>query len=217
MTSKKSIVAKEKLLAAASDVFGKKGFRDATVAEICRRAGANIAAVNYHFGNKEALYRETWRQSFAESIQAHPQDGGIPPDAPAEQRLRGQITALMRRVADPENREFVISQMELINPTGLLEEVMKSALIPLREKTLTVVRELLGPEVDEQHVVHCEICILSMCLHPMLIQRIRQRTKKVGPPLVIDDLDAFADHVVLFALAGIQVVRDQPRKSGSRS
>lgn len=217
MTSKKSIVAKEKLLAVASDVFMEKGFRDATTAEICRRAGANIAAVNYHFGSKEALYREAWRQSFAESILAHPQDGGIPPDAPAEQRLRGQITALMKRVADPENREFVISQMELINPTGLLEEVMRSALLPLHEKTLAVVRELLGPEAEEQQVVCCEICILSMCLHPILIQRITQRTKKSQAPLLIDDLDTFTDHIILFALTGIQVLRDQLQKTGSRS
>jgi len=217
MASKKSIVAKEKLLAVASDVFMEKGFRDATVAEICRRAGTNIAAVNYHFGGKEALYREAWRQSFAESTLAHPQDGGISPDAPAEQRLRGQITALMKRVADPENREFVISQMELINPTGLLEEVMRSALLPLREKTLAVVRELLGPEAEEQQVVCCEICILSMCLHPMLIQRVTQRTKKAKAPLLIDDLDTFIDHIMLFALTGIQVLRNQLQKTGSRS
>ncbi|RXF57379.1 TetR family transcriptional regulator, partial [Enterococcus faecalis] len=39
----------------------------ATVAEICARAGANIAAVNYYFGGKVALYQEAWRHCLAES------------------------------------------------------------------------------------------------------------------------------------------------------
>ena len=56
MTTKKP--AKEKLLTAACDIFMEKGFRGTTVAEICACAGTNIAAVNYYFGSKEALYQE---------------------------------------------------------------------------------------------------------------------------------------------------------------
>ena len=43
---------KDRLLAAACAVFADKGYRAATVVEICTAAEANIAAVNYHFGNK---------------------------------------------------------------------------------------------------------------------------------------------------------------------
>lgn len=76
MSMRKSITKKEKLLTAAGDVFVEKGFRDATVAEICDRAEASISAVNYHFGSKEALYQEAWRHSFAESLKNYPMDGG---------------------------------------------------------------------------------------------------------------------------------------------
>ncbi|MDD2735331.1 MAG: CerR family C-terminal domain-containing protein [Desulfuromonadaceae bacterium] len=206
MIRKKSEAKKEKLLAVAGDVFIEKGFRDATVAEICLRAEANISAVNYHFGSKEALYQETWRHSFTESLMTYPLDGGINEASPAEERLRGQLTAMIRRIADENNKDFFIAQMEMINPTGLLQEVMKSELIPMREQTSAVVRELLGPEATEEQVHFCEISIISICVHPMIMQRIARRTKDKNMPTIIEDITAFADHVVTFALAGINAV-----------
>ncbi len=212
MTRKRSSSTREKLLSSAADVFMEKGFRDATVSEICSRAGANISAVNYHFGNKEALYQQAWRHSYAESVRAHPQDGGVSADAPAEERLRGHMKALIARISDVHNRDFYICQMEIANPTGLLEEVVKVELDPQREKTLALVRELLGPEATEQQVVFCETCVISMCINPISMRRVRQREGNAGAPRVVHDLGAFADHAVRFALAGIAEIRGRIRE-----
>jgi len=208
MPRKKSETKKEKLLAAASEVFIEKGFRDATVAEICARASANISAVNYHFGSKETLYQETWRHSFTESIKAYPIDGGVHETAPAEEKLRAQLTAMIQRVADENNKDFFIAQMEMVNPTGLLQEVMKTEIIPMRQQTLELVRELLGPSTTEQKVHFCEISIISMCVHPMVMQRIAKRAGDKDLPTIIEDISAFADHVVTFSMAGIKAVKD---------
>ncbi len=43
------------LLDAAAELFAAHGYHQTTHAEICERAGANIAAINYHFGDKEHL------------------------------------------------------------------------------------------------------------------------------------------------------------------
>lgn len=48
----------EKILDSAEKLFAENGFRATTLRQITRSAGVNIAAVNYHFGSKEALYVE---------------------------------------------------------------------------------------------------------------------------------------------------------------
>jgi len=201
------------LLAAASEVFAKKGYRDATIAEICERAKANIAAVNYHFGDKETLYTEAWRHSFSESVKVHPPDGGVSDAAPPEERLRGQVVALLRRIADEDNREFLIVQKELANPTGLLNKVMRVELRPLHEKMETLVRELLGPRTSVMQVRFCTISIITQCINPMVAVKSRKEKQedKDSPPGV-DDIEAYSRHVVQFSLAGIRAVRDEAEK-----
>jgi AcrR family transcriptional regulator len=48
--------ARLRLLEAGLRVFGEKGPRGATVREVARAAGQNVAAISYYFGNKRRFY-----------------------------------------------------------------------------------------------------------------------------------------------------------------
>jgi len=199
---------RKNLLDAACEIFAAKGFRDSTISEISARAGANIAAVNYHFGNKETLYIEAWRSAFQESIKAHPPDGGVAVGASPEERFRAHLAATVQRLADKNNREFWFVQREFANPTGLLEEVMRQEIHPLQKQIRGLVRELLGPSASDQDVQFCETCIVSQCVNPMVVghQSRPEQTGKGGPP-EIKDIAAYIEHVVKFSLAGLDAVR----------
>ena len=47
--------SKRKLLDAAEQLFADKGFEAVSVRDITHLAGSNVAAVNYHFGSRDAL------------------------------------------------------------------------------------------------------------------------------------------------------------------
>ncbi|MCB1096430.1 MAG: TetR/AcrR family transcriptional regulator [Verrucomicrobiae bacterium] len=69
-------VTRMRLLGAACSVFSAKGFRDATVQEICRQAEVNPALISYHFGDKASFYEAVWRHCVKRARQHYPVDGG---------------------------------------------------------------------------------------------------------------------------------------------
>jgi AcrR family transcriptional regulator len=54
-----------KLIETATSLFAKKGFAAVSVRELARAAGANVAAISYHFGGKEGLYQAVLEEQFA--------------------------------------------------------------------------------------------------------------------------------------------------------
>jgi AcrR family transcriptional regulator len=211
---------RQRLLAAASAVFAEKGFWEGSHAEICAKARINTAAVNYHFGSKENLYVEAWKHSFAGSVKAHPPDGGVPPKAPARERMRGRVLALLQRMADPNNHEVEIMHREMANPTGLLTEVLRQVLEPMRQDTGAIVQELLGDGASERQIRFCEMSLMSQCFGPMFHLRRAKMTAGTppppGPPFELD-VEGLADHITRFTLAGIRAIRAQARQERKTS
>lgn len=58
---------KRDLIVAAGELFADKGVEGTSVRAIAKRCGANIAAINYHFGSKENLYTEVLRYAMTET------------------------------------------------------------------------------------------------------------------------------------------------------
>jgi len=212
---------RRRLLDAAGVLFAAKGFRGAKTADICRAARANIAAVNYHFGSKEALYAAAWRHEFERSIAAYPPDGGFRAGAPAEERLRGHIRALVGRAMDPASRDLDIAHREMSNPTGLLAEVMHSSIDPLRQMNLAIIRELLGPRVAEQDVRLCEMSIHAQCFVALMHERRRrlapQGLRRLAPPSLNIDGPALVEHIARFSLAGLRAIAGRRREGRGRT
>jgi AcrR family transcriptional regulator len=218
---------RQRLLAAAAEVFAEKGYWETTHAEICQKARANTAAVNYHFGSKENLYVESWKYAFEKSVEAHPPEGGIAPEAPVEERLRGRILAFMQRIADPDNHEIEIIHKEMANPTGLLTQTMQEKVERMRQGMQAIIRELLGARASERQVSLCVMSLVGQCFGPMLHLRRAKMTpdtpRPAGPPFGFGG-EELADHVTEFSLAGMRGicgtaaapggVRSQPRAAG---
>ena len=198
---------RQKILDAACHVFGEKGYRGATHAAICDRAGVNTAAINYHFGSKSSLYRAVWDHIVQRVERLYPTDGGIAPDANATDRLSATVRALLERRTDQRSlRPFHnIRMMEMANPSGILDEAMTRWREKVRAHVVGILKSLLGPEATLREIELCEMSIVSQCLmahgHP--------RRGSHRPPwhAATADLDVLVAHILRFSLAGINAVR----------
>lgn len=59
MSTATSIDTKEQILNVAESMIAERGFAGTTLRSIVSKAGVNLAAVHYHFGSKEELFRAT--------------------------------------------------------------------------------------------------------------------------------------------------------------
>lgn len=70
MNQQSQVDTTEKLLIAAERLFAEFGYDGTTLRQITRSAKVNLAAVNYHHGDKESLYREVVSRSITPINQA---------------------------------------------------------------------------------------------------------------------------------------------------
>lgn len=57
-----SVSTRDRILDTAERLFAEQGFHVATLRQITQEAGVNLAAVNYHFGSKQALQRAIFKR-----------------------------------------------------------------------------------------------------------------------------------------------------------
>jgi TetR/AcrR family transcriptional regulator, regulator of cefoperazone and chloramphenicol sensitivity len=128
------------------------------------------------------------------------------------------VAATVRRFADKNNKEFWFVRKEFASPTGLLEEAMRKEIYPLQKRMEALVRELLGPIVSDMQVQFCETSIISQCINPMVIgKKSKGKNTKKGGSREIKDIEAYADHVVKFSLAGMRSIRENAESRTSHA
>src|ERR1700712_894698 len=74
--SKRRAETRDKLLAAAADVFAERGFGRATVEEVCERAGFSRGAFYSNFDSLDELFFALYSDSGADVVLARGAPGG---------------------------------------------------------------------------------------------------------------------------------------------
>jgi len=203
--------ARQRLLDAAGQVFAEKGYSGATIREICDRAGANVASVNYYFGDKEGIYRSVFEYAHGRVhdhlVQSVAEHADSPPEARLTMFVRAHLWSMLGTEGPPAWFSTLITR-EMIDPTHLQHDLVESELRPRSDMLLGIIRELLGPNATEDQVRHCELSVIGQSVFYKLA---RPFIEILHPEQGYDeaDIEAMADHVASFSLAGIAAVKKQ--------
>ncbi|MBE7501359.1 MAG: CerR family C-terminal domain-containing protein [Verrucomicrobiales bacterium] len=192
------------LLAAAGEVFAEHGYHAATVRDICRRAGANVAAVNYHFGDKERLTSRSCATPWPAPTPGTPSTAA-PTPPPRPERLRAFIFHFLGRFLDTHAESWLgrLMAKEMIDPSPALDLMIVERIQPMAEQLRAIVRAIVGPDCPEESLRLCGFSIVSQCL---FYNHCRSVVTRLFPdrPLSPPPLDRLADHITQFSLAALQ-------------
>jgi len=196
---------RSRLLNAACEIFAKKGYRHAKVADICKWAGTNVASVNYYFGDKANLYAEAWRHAFEEIAEPLPE---VSSDSEPEDDLRNYVYALMQNFTEQSalGQFSRLYLMELVNPTGLIQENWREMIEPRRRKLLGIIRKIIGEKADNERVLFCEMSIINQCRTLLTVGR-SDLEYLLDQPISPELIERLADHIARFSLAGVKACR----------
>jgi AcrR family transcriptional regulator len=209
----RSAATRRRLLEAAGEVFAAKGFRAATIQQICRRAEANIAAVHYHFGDKARLYAAVIKYADQCAREHVSQDGTAAPPANAEDRLRTHLEAFLSRLLDQGRPAWHAKLMarEMIDPTSALDRLVREKVRGNHEQIAAIVRALMGGKAPADTVRMCVLSIVGQCL---FYRHSAPVIARLYPDLVPPkEIARIADHVTRFSLGAIRGLRSAKRRA----
>jgi AcrR family transcriptional regulator len=197
---------RHRLLEAAGEVFAEAGFHNATVREICRRANANVAAVNYHFGDKQELYAAVFRYARG-LVPGGPPAGVMAVDAPPEARLRGFVRNFFHRLfqAGQPSWHGKLMAREMNEPTGALKMIVEQEIRPRAQFVEKIVSDVIGPASPEM-IARCSTSIVGQVLHYRFAQPVMNH---IGPAYqnVEEHIEEIAEQIVRFSMGGLLAIR----------
>lgn len=150
-----------RLLQAAAEVFAAVGYRAATTREISGRAGVNLAAIHYHFGDKAELYREVFRLPFLSACNTFAtldiERAGL------AEGLRAFYGWLFPAEEDPMRRLFMrLHAREEAEPSGVLGDAMLQAFRPNHEKLQALLCREFGLKTPDAEIDRMTFALIGM-------------------------------------------------------
>jgi AcrR family transcriptional regulator len=167
----KEELTRERILDQAEVLFAREGYQAVSIRKITSAARCNLAAVNYHFGNKDNLYLEVFRarwaprarrvqDSFRRSLSA--QDSLSPRAvvrALAQAFLEGPLT-------DEERlRHSQLMTREMTQPTAAFEQVAEQVIQPFFKELADKLRSVLPRDQGEEQEMLNVFSIFGMVLY----------------------------------------------------
>jgi len=197
---------RERILEAATTLFAEQDFRRVTVRAICRAAGVNVAAVNYHFGDKAALYREVVQAALDAMRGTTEESRRLGEGLSPEEQLRVFVRTFVRRLLEAGHRGQPriqrLFQRELAQPSEHLERVIAEGVRPRIEYLSGILSRILGCPAHDPRVLRCIFSIQSQAF-AVVPGPIARRLGFAPTPA---DAEALAEHITRFSLGGVRAV-----------
>ena len=185
-----------RLLEAAVGLFASQGFAATSVRQVCEKADANVAAVNYHFRSKRGLYDASIDFARGEAIARNRWVGldagrDFWADETPETRLRFFVAMLLDHSLDGGGKPSDLARImihEMLDPTEAFERQMEVSVSRVFDALCDVCRAVaaaLGCEnAPRESIARIAFLVSAQCLYPALVAGV---VSELHPGVSFDD------------------------------
>jgi len=204
-TSAASADTRQRLIESAAVLFAAEGFENVTVREICKASNANVAAINYHFGDKVGLYRAVINVAISSMLEtnelAQRAGDGLPP----EDRIRSFVRVFIGRLSSDGPLAWIHRLMarEFERPTEALDQVMTQVVKPRLSYLSSVAGEIMGLTPADVRVQRCIGSLQMQCF--MAARQVPASFEKTFGAAA-RDVDGTVSHIAEFSLGGMRAI-----------
>lgn len=206
---------RDHILQVAARLFAKKGFDRTTSKEICLAADTNMAAVNYHFGSRDALYVAVLIAAHAHLINRTALESIASSDTAPVLKLRALLCQFLVRAADtgtPWGLQVLVR--ELMAPSDHLPPLIRKAVQPKVRVMMTIIASVLGRPISDPVVQQAVAFVVMPCI--MLAIAPRDALRKGLPALDVEP-ERLLDNMMRYAAAGLKALGEIPLGELDRS
>jgi len=192
-----------RILETAGHVFAEAGFQAAKIRDICARAGVNLAAVNYHFGDKLGLYKEVLHYAVCSAGTAAAFDPALWRPHP-EAKLRAFVHDLLQYMYGEGRPAWPVRLMthELAQPSPAFDGVVEQIMRPRHDAACALVGGIIGLPANDRRT---RLCVQSVMGQIMIYAHGREVLKRLWPDLFMPEtLDEIAGHIASFSYAALK-------------
>lgn len=150
---------RRRILSTAERLFAEHGYDGVSLRRIARQAGAHLALIHYHFGNKADLYRAIWTHRYAEPYGSRFERlAALDFDRPRDEvvgELADILLILMQAMSDPDGQAFLrLMAREIGDPRESERGIIAEYLDPRAHRLIEAFRRAL-PELTLAEIVWC--------------------------------------------------------------
>jgi AcrR family transcriptional regulator len=198
-----------RLLEAAGQIFAEEGYHWAKIRAICVRANANVASVNYHFGDKLGLYREVLRRSIASAVDES-RLSLIQSTSDPREKLRIFVETILSAVFEHERPAWHVKLMlqEMAQPTPALDVILEQLIRPKYRLLCQIVGAILDSPSDAQLSQLCAHSVIGQVRHYLIAGDVIGR---IWPEFSFDrrTFELVVNHILTFSFAGMEALRQR--------
>lgn len=199
---------RKRILQTAGELIAVNGFAGTPNKMVAAKAGADMASINYHFGNRNGLYQAVLVEAHRRIIDRADIERMASSKLPARDKLRTLIEFFIASGSGSDRWPVIVLFRELLAPGPHIEVLRDVEVVPKLLLVLPILGEITSLPPDDPALWSCLPCVGAPCLALLLVGRHLPFSE-----IMLDlSREELVEHLHTFAIGGLEAIGDRYRQ-----